>query len=126
MTVLTKKEAHARFGKKHRIGRCSKCSTLYVWSTPSNRQLNLDNCPVRGRALAHHLGEEVGAGAPMKKLSGANIPEVQRKTVQRKLRITPAADAKLNELAIVARMPASRLIEAMIQLEHDALVKRKR
>ena len=53
--------------------------------------------------------------------SGANIPETQRKTVQRKLRISPEADAKLDKLAAVAGVPASRLVEAMVELEHDAL-----
>jgi hypothetical protein len=59
--------------------------------------------------------------------SGTSIPEAQRKTVQRKLRISPATDAKLDQLATVAGVPASRLVEAMIDLEHEALKpKRKR
>lgn len=63
----------------------------------------------------------------VKARSGANIPEAQRGTVQRKLRISPESDAKLDRLATVAGVPASRLVEAMIDLEHDALKpKRKR
>jgi hypothetical protein len=65
--------------------------------------------------------------SPTKTRSGANIPEAQRKTVQRKLRISPETDAKLDKLATIAGVPASRLVEAMIELEHDALKpKRKR
>lgn len=53
--------------------------------------------------------------------SGANIPETQRKTVQRKLRITPESDVRLAKLAQVAGVNASRLVEAMIDLEYDAM-----
>lgn len=41
---MTRLEAFARFGKKHRIGRCAKCQRLYVWGTPSPRGLG-DLCP---------------------------------------------------------------------------------
>lgn len=49
-----------------------------------------------------------------KKSSGANIPEAQRKTVARKLRLSPEADAKLKQLTAESGLPASRLVEQMI------------
>jgi hypothetical protein len=57
---------------------------------------------------------------------GAAIPESQRHTVQRKLRISPEASAMLDELTAAAGVPASRLVEAMIELEHAAMRKPKR
>ena len=29
--VVTKAKAYVAFGKAHRIGKCGKCNTLYVW-----------------------------------------------------------------------------------------------